>query len=190
MDDDQLWEIERALWLQGVDTYEQRLAPEVLLVFPPPTGSLDRGQTLAAIGAAPRWHRVAFHNQRTAKPVTGMRVLAYLVTANRDGEPVVIYGAGKAGTLALREILTNSAVPMKPIGFIDDDPQMRGRVVNGYPVLGDLADLANVVLDGTTRGVVIASEKISIAKIQSTREVCEAAGAWTRVFRIGFLAAD
>ena len=87
MDDDQLWEIERALWLQGVDTYEQRLAPEVLLVFPPPTGSLDRGQTLAAIGAAPRWHRVAFHNQRTAKPVTGMRVLAYLVTANRDGEP-------------------------------------------------------------------------------------------------------
>ena len=110
--------------------------------------------------------------------------------SNRDGEPVVIYGAGKAGTLALREILTNSAVPMRPIGFIDDDPQMRGRVVNGYPVLGDLADLANVVFSGETRGVVIASEKIPIAKIQSTRELCESAGAWTRVFRIGFLAPE
>ena len=110
--------------------------------------------------------------------------------SNRDGEPVVIYGAGKAGTLALREILTNSAVPMKPIGFIDDDPQMRGRVVNGYPVLGDLADLAQVVFSGETRGVVIASDKIPIAKIENAREVCASAGAWTRVFRIGFLAPD
>jgi UDP-GlcNAc:undecaprenyl-phosphate/decaprenyl-phosphate GlcNAc-1-phosphate transferase len=110
--------------------------------------------------------------------------------SNRDGEPVVIYGAGKAGTLALREILSNSAVPMRPVGFIDDDPRMRGRLVNGYPVLGDLAELANVVLDGKTRGLVIASEKIPIAKIESARRLCASAGAWTRVFRIGFLAPD
>lgn len=107
--------------------------------------------------------------------------------SNRDGEPVVIYGAGKAGTLALREILSNSAVPMKPIGFIDDDPRMRGRFVNGYPVLGDLAALANVVIDGKTRGLVIASEKIPIAKIESAQRLCAAAGAWTRIFRVGFL---
>jgi FlaA1/EpsC-like NDP-sugar epimerase len=76
---------------------------------------------------------------------------------------------------------------MKPIGFIDDDPHMRGRYVNGYPVLGDLAELANVVVDGKTRGVVIASEKIPIAKIESARRLCAAAGAWTRVFSVGFL---
>ena len=106
--------------------------------------------------------------------------------SNRDGEPVVIYGAGKAGSLALREILSNSAVPMKPIGFIDDDPQMRGRYVNGYPVLGDLDDLAGVVMDGKTRGVVIASEKIPIAKVQSARDLCASTGTWMRIFRIGF----
>ncbi|MGZ4809168.1 MAG: hypothetical protein ACXV7D_07535, partial [Thermoanaerobaculia bacterium] len=110
--------------------------------------------------------------------------------SNRDGEPVLIYGAGKAGAMALREILTNSDVPMRPVGFIDDDPAMRGRFVNGYPVLGDLDDLADVVVDMKTRGVVIASDKIPVAKVQSARRTCESRGAWMRVFKVGFGTAD
>ena len=40
-------------------------------------------------------------------------------------------GAGESGTLALREIQTNSGVPMIPIGFIDDDPRKRGMRIHG-----------------------------------------------------------
>ena len=106
--------------------------------------------------------------------------------SNRTGDPVVIYGAGIGGTLALREMLANSEVPMKPIGFIDDNPLMKGRVINGYPVLGGIADLETVVADSNARGVVIASEKIPVGRVQSARDICESAGAWMRIFSINF----
>ncbi len=107
-------------------------------------------------------------------------------TSNRSGEPVLIYGAGVGGKLALREILGNTDVLMQPIGFLDDDPQMKGRFVNGYPILGTLAELEQVVVGEKARGVVIASEKIPIAKIRSAQETCQSLGAWTRVFTVNF----
>jgi len=77
---------------------------------------------------------------------------------------------------------------MRPIGFIDDNPLMKGRYLNGYPVLGNLADLANVVIDGQARGVVIASGKIPIGKVQDAQRVCQSRGAWMRVFTVDFRA--
>jgi UDP-GlcNAc:undecaprenyl-phosphate GlcNAc-1-phosphate transferase len=106
--------------------------------------------------------------------------------SNREGEPVVIYGAGKSGILALREILTNSEVLMRPIGFIDDDPAMHGRTVNGYIVLGDFTSLRDVVANGRAKGVVIASEKIPIGRIRAARELCASAGMWVRHFEVNF----
>jgi FlaA1/EpsC-like NDP-sugar epimerase len=106
--------------------------------------------------------------------------------SNREGEPVVIYGAGKSGILALREILTNSHMLMRPIGFIDDDPAMHGRTVNGYSVLGDFTSLRDVIADGRAKGVVIASEKIPVARIRAARELCASAGMWLRHFEVNF----
>lgn len=110
--------------------------------------------------------------------------------SNRDGEPVVIYGAGVGGALALREMLANSDVPMRPIGFLDDDPQMKGRFINGYPVLGCLSDLEQIVAESNARGVVIASEKIPVSRIRLAQATCESLGAWTRVFRVTFRHVD
>jgi UDP-GlcNAc:undecaprenyl-phosphate GlcNAc-1-phosphate transferase len=106
--------------------------------------------------------------------------------SNQGGQPVVIYGAGKGGTLALREMLTNDDVMMKPIGFIDDDPLKRGRFVNGYPVLGDVSMLEEIVAAGNVHGVVIASEKIPIAKVASAKRVCDRNGAWVTYFEVNF----
>lgn len=106
--------------------------------------------------------------------------------SNQHGEPVVIYGAGKGGALALREMLTNSDVAMRPVGFIDDDPTKHGRIVNGYPVFGGLGALEWAVTDGKATGVVVASEKIPIAKIQHARRACERNGAWLTYFQVSF----
>ena len=106
--------------------------------------------------------------------------------SNMEGQPVVIYGAGKAGMLAVREMLTNEDVMMKPIGFIDDDPLLRGRIVNGVPVLGDLEALERVVAGGEVHGIVIASEKIPIQNIGSAKRVCERNGVWVTYFEVNF----
>src|SRR5712691_301948 len=104
----------------------------------------------------------------------------------REGEPVVIYGAGNSGTLALREIQNNDGVSMIPIGFIDDDPTKTGRWVNGYPVLGSVTALEHIVTSRGIRGIVVASEKIEMARLQEAQSLCKDAGLWIRRFRVSF----
>ena len=64
--------------------------------------------------------------------------------------PVVVYGAGGYGreTVQLIEDINAHRARWDVLGFIDDDPGMHGREINGLPVLGGLdwlsAEGANV----------------------------------------------
>jgi len=58
---------------------------------------------------------------------------------NRDkktGKNVLIYGAGEDGTLTLQKILNSSDNDLKIIGFLDDDPELEGKLIYGYPIFG------------------------------------------------------
>ena len=48
----------------------------------------------------------------------------------------LIVGAGKAGTRIAEIINTTEGVPYHVLGFIDDDPEKLGKMIEGYPVLG------------------------------------------------------
>lgn len=52
------------------------------------------------------------------------------------GENVLIYGANENGTMILHRINTSSKSNLKVLGFLDDDPLMQGKFINGYPILG------------------------------------------------------
>jgi sugar O-acyltransferase (sialic acid O-acetyltransferase NeuD family) len=55
-------------------------------------------------------------------------------------QPVVVYGAGGYGreTVQLIEDINAHRARWDLVGFIDDDPSMHGREINGLPVLGGL----------------------------------------------------
>ena len=55
--------------------------------------------------------------------------------------PVLIYGAGDGGVLALTEIINNPTLGRLPVGFIDDDRSKWNAVVLGVPVLGGITKL-------------------------------------------------
>lgn len=71
------------------------------------------------------------------------------------GDNVVIYGAGRGGELLLREILNNRRLNVKPIGFIDDDPLIIGKKIQGYPILGGFEELAKIDEKHGLHGVLI-----------------------------------
>jgi FlaA1/EpsC-like NDP-sugar epimerase len=102
------------------------------------------------------------------------------------GEPVLIYGAGFAGSLAVREILENEELEMRPIGFLDDDPGKLGRMTAGYPVLGALDRLEELVAVQAVRGLIIASGKIGQEQLDEAARLCERSGIWMKVFRVAF----
>ena len=67
--------------------------------------------------------------------------------ARRDARGVIIVGAGSGGSLLLREILLNPSLGLTPLGFVDDDPRLRGSRVGGVKVLGTTGDDFPRILD-------------------------------------------
>lgn len=54
---------------------------------------------------------------------------------------VLIVGAGHAGELLARDMLSDPSFNSRPVGFIDDDPVKRKMKIHGVPVVGTIADI-------------------------------------------------
>lgn len=94
------------------------------------------------------------------------RVLDYLAQqADPAATPVLLYGAGRGGRLVLRELRQNPAWRMRPVGFVDDDPRLWGREVNGLRVLGPSSRLDEVAARTGARAVVVTSDKIPVERL-------------------------
>ena len=57
-------------------------------------------------------------------------------SARANGRRVLIYGAGDAGELLLRELLNNRELRCAPVGFMDDDPEQAWQGDSGLRVFG------------------------------------------------------
>ena len=75
----------------------------------------------------------------------GERALdAFLESFKRDGRRrTLVVGAGRAGRSLLRELRETPGEQV--IGFLDDDPRLQARRIQGTPVFGGLDDVASVL---------------------------------------------
>ncbi|MGH7784664.1 MAG: polysaccharide biosynthesis protein, partial [Candidatus Binatia bacterium] len=100
------------------------------------------------------------------------RRLGYSLGQLKDGKRLLIYGAGDAGEMIVREMRNNGSVhDYKPIGFIDDDPGKVGRRIHGVQVLGGKEDLQAILGRENPDEVVLA---IPSAKPSMIRQVVTA----------------
>jgi len=73
---------------------------------------------------------------------------------------------------ALNEFLNNPALALKPVGFIDDDLRNQGKQVNGYPVLGTLDSLENVLEKNSISEVILSIGNIAQEKLERLSRIC------------------
>ncbi|MBA3843033.1 MAG: Gfo/Idh/MocA family oxidoreductase [Actinobacteria bacterium] len=65
------------------------------------------------------------------------------LTNRREGRRVLIIGAGRTGRSMLRELRETPGE--RVVGFIDDDPALRGRRLNGVQVIADTSGVASAL---------------------------------------------
>ena len=63
----------------------------------------------------------------------------------RDTERVLIAGAGRLGQEVARRVRELEWTGLHLVGFVDDDVQKQGKVIEGVPVLGRLSDIVQVI---------------------------------------------
>ncbi len=97
---------------------------------------------------------------------------------------VLIYGAGDAGELLLRELQNNVDLGLHPVGFVDDDPQKHGRVIHGVRVLGSLERLKEMAASERAAEVVVSTAKLDSERAATLAFVCQTAGIGCRRLRI------
>lgn len=90
----------------------------------------------------------------------------------QNGRRVLIYGAGDAGELLLRELRNNLELRLSPIGFLDDDPAKSGKVIHGLRVFGGNGDLSAVCVQHEIDEVVISSMKMTEESVQEVLRCC------------------
>ncbi len=78
--------------------------------------------------------------------IIGWRILySYLLEQPIFKRNVLIVGAGWAGKTVLHEINRLQKSGLRTVGFIDDDPQKKGKLIDGVPVLGDRYTIDKVI---------------------------------------------
>jgi FlaA1/EpsC-like NDP-sugar epimerase len=87
---------------------------------------------------------------------------------------VLIVGAGDAGNMLAREML-HGRNGYLPIGFVDDDPRMRGATILGLEVLGGTAELTRIAERAQPDLIVIAVPSATPADLRRVVEHCEGA---------------
>jgi UDP-GlcNAc:undecaprenyl-phosphate GlcNAc-1-phosphate transferase len=95
------------------------------------------------------------------------------VSDGRSGCRILIYGAGDAGELLLREIHNNRELQYAPVGFVDDDPNKKGKVIHGLKVYSGNGALRSVCREHRVEEVLISSSRFTPERVKEILRECE-----------------
>lgn len=114
---------------------------------------------------------------------TGVRVSVRMLADWKASKPsgvlqknTLIYGAGEAGLMLIREIRRNPNLPYRIRGFVDDQLGKKGLRIGGVAVLGDGKGISPLVSRYAIEIVLIAIPSATGAEMTRILEACYQAG--------------
>jgi FlaA1/EpsC-like NDP-sugar epimerase len=114
----------------------------------------------------------------TAGVRLAVRVIFELSQQPRAGakKRTLIYGAGGAGMILLREIRQSPSLSYQLVGFIDDAPEKRGRMLHRARVFGNGQDLPRIAREQQIEMILIGVPGATGAQMTAILQHCHEAG--------------
>ncbi len=110
-----------------------------------------------------------------------------------DGErKALIYGADERGLIALQSLLAGeggkngAGSPAVPVGFLDDDPRMEGKFLDGYPVFGGHWKLEGLLNKMGIGEIVLATADLDSEAFHRIRIIAERHSVPIKISRMTF----
>jgi UDP-GlcNAc:undecaprenyl-phosphate/decaprenyl-phosphate GlcNAc-1-phosphate transferase len=91
------------------------------------------------------------------------------------GRNVLIYGAGDGGEMILRELKNNPEWEYTPIGFVDDDPLKKDKVIHGLKVYGGNGSLESICRQNEVQEILLSFREITPERLKEVRIICDEA---------------
>jgi FlaA1/EpsC-like NDP-sugar epimerase len=93
---------------------------------------------------------------------------------SRDGERVLIFGAGESGDQIIRQMIATPSANLTPVAIIDDNPKMYNLRIHGIRVVGNSAELEQVVRRTSASTLVVAIAGIGSKQLLELDRRCKA----------------
>ena len=100
------------------------------------------------------------------------RAWRYRFKGRSKRTPVMVVGAGDAGSMIIREIKTSDKIDLLPLCIIDDDPQKLHINICGVPVVGGRDTIEQMVAKYAIEQIFIAMPSANSSDVSAICEIC------------------
>ncbi|MCK5277307.1 MAG: polysaccharide biosynthesis protein, partial [Cyclobacteriaceae bacterium] len=109
------------------------------------------------------------------------QLFSFFWKKEKKAEQVLIYGTRKSAQMARQIIEENSAQQYKVIGYLDDNKQHVGKVVNGVNIFDARKDLEIIINTKSIKELIISERNISIERKNELVDICLAKNIKVRI---------
>jgi len=85
---------------------------------------------------------------------------------------ILIYGAGDAGDMIIREMVKHPELGYKPVGILDDDKDKKNMKIHNLKVFGGKENIEDVVNESGAEEIIIAIPSATGSQIKSIIDAC------------------
>ena len=98
-----------------------------------------------------------------------------------DSTPALVFGGGSVGSNLIRWMMSDPQSPYRPVGVIDDDPNLAKQKIQHVPVLGTSAQIETAAQRTGAEVIIVAITSADAALLRRVQNAADAAGLSVKV---------